>query len=44
VIGQIPDDLQPAVQPVIQMIEELSQRIRAHERTLGTMAAQRYPV
>jgi transposase len=40
--GGIPEELQPALEPVVRMIGELSERIRAYDRTLEAMAEQRY--
>lgn len=39
----IPEELQPALEPVVRMIGELSERILAYDRALETMAEERYP-
>ena len=39
----IPEELQPALEPVVQMIGELTERILAYDRALEAMAEQRYP-
>jgi len=39
----IPQALRPALQPLLETIEILSQEIRAAERQLGALARERYP-
>ena len=41
--GGIPEELHPALEPVIRMLGELTERIRAYDRTLEAMAEERYP-
>ena len=43
VAPHIPDNLRPALQPLLEMIETLSQQIRAAERELESLARERYP-
>ncbi len=41
--GGIPEELQPALGPLIEMIGELSAQIRTYDRALEAMAEERYP-
>ncbi len=43
VAPHIPEKLRPALQPLLAMIETLSQQIGAAERELETLARERYP-
>jgi transposase len=40
---EIPDALQPALQPILEMIGTLTERIRAYDRKIGAIARDRYP-
>lgn len=39
----IPDDLRPAVSPMLELIDELSRRIRDFDNTLAAVAKDHYP-
>lgn len=41
--GQIPDDLRPALTPVLEMIGELTRKIRSSDREIERLVEQRYP-
>lgn len=41
---QIPEGLRPALAPTLEMIAELTHRIRDYDRQIEALAAQRYPV
>ncbi len=41
---QIPDELLPALEPVLELIESLTQRIRKFDRVIERVARARYPV
>jgi transposase len=41
--GSIPEELQPALEPVVRMTGELTGRIQAYDRALTIIAEQRYP-
>ena len=43
VVGVIPRELRPALVPVLRMIDELTQRIVAHERRIERLCCDRYP-
>jgi transposase len=43
VAGAVPEGLRPALTPLLEMITELSQRIRAFDRQIEQIAAARYP-
>ncbi len=42
-VPHIPEALQPALQPLLDMIETLSRQIRAADRELEALAQERYP-
>ena len=43
-VEQIPDELRPALVPLLKMIETHSADIRSYERQLETLAKEHYPV
>jgi transposase len=42
-ISELPAELQPALQPVVQMIEHVTATIRSMDEQIETIAAKRYP-
>jgi transposase len=42
-VGQIPEGLRPALDPVLELIGELTQRIRQQDRRIEQLAEERYP-
>jgi transposase len=39
----VPDDLKPAINPMLEAIQILSDKIQAHDRTIEAVAKERYP-
>ena len=41
--GRLPEELQEALEPILDTIQELTERIRAYDRRMERVAAERYP-
>jgi transposase len=41
--GDIPERIQPALEPVMKSIEEISRQIKAHDRRIVQVSRKRYP-
>jgi transposase len=39
----VPERLRPALQPMLEQIEQLTRQVRAYDRQVETLAAERYP-
>jgi transposase len=39
----VPERLRPALQPMLEQIEQLTRQVRAYDRQIETLAAERYP-